>query len=98
MSFRPFVEISHRAWTIQQTWNEKTTQFDRVAVKGGRRVDQGNMTYSAFLRLLDGIDGIKPGSQASVAPAPVAAPVPEPRAAESTPAAPSHPSLFGDSL
>lgn len=98
MAFQPFVALPHYDWTIQQTWNEQTTQFDRVAVKGSRRVEQGSMTYSALLRLLDGIDGRKatPGGCRPLPATPAA--LPDPSTPDSTPAAPSHPSLFGESL
>lgn len=100
MNFRVYVETPYRDWTIQQTWNEKTTQYDRVGVKGPLRVHQDRLTYPQFIEAMDKADGrttvkefLRFRNQAladaeALAPVPPSAPAPAPRLA------PSHPSLF----
>ena len=44
-------------WTLQHTPGPKG--WDRVAVRGDRRIEQGRRTYEQFLAALDRIDGRK---------------------------------------
>jgi hypothetical protein len=97
MGFQTYVETPHRLWTIQQTWNADLIQFVRVAVKGPQRVEQGAMTYPAFLHRLDVMDGHVSPPAAAQPPKPPSVPVSVPPAPAPEPL-PSHPSLFGEAL
>ena len=65
MNFRPYVEIQYRGgWVIQQTWRTSLDRpgpdgYDRVAVRGQVRIEQGDRTFEKFLDGLDRIDGRK---------------------------------------
>jgi hypothetical protein len=52
-----YVETQYRKWTLQQTWNDEAMQWDRVAVQGELRVEQGKMTYHQFVVAMDRLDG-----------------------------------------
>jgi hypothetical protein len=93
MNFKIYVETPYREWVIQQTWNDRATQYDRVAVKGTQRVKQGPMTYQAFVQELDLLDGQKAIPSPWGKKGNESAPAPEP-----PPAIPCHQSLFEECL
>ena len=101
MNFKTYVETPYREWMIQQTWNEKTTQYDRIGVKGALQVHQDALTYPQFIEALDKADGrttvgdflrFRNKALADAEPLPpTPAPAPPPAAA-------SHPSLFDEAI
>lgn len=58
MAFADPKTIQYRDWVIQQTWNDAKTQWDRVAVKGAQRIEQGIMTYHQLLSAILKADGV----------------------------------------
>lgn len=63
MTFLPYRETLYRDWTIQHTWRTALDRpgpdgFDRVAVKAGQLVMQGEMTWQEFTGQLDALDGV----------------------------------------
>lgn len=106
MNFRPYRETPYRDWTIQHVWRTSRDRpgpdgFDRTAVKGELRVEQGNLTWTAFTQQLDTLDGLRTPPQpleslrSTPAPdqAPAPAPAPPPRRRRGEPD-PSLQSLF----
>jgi hypothetical protein len=64
MNFKTFRETDYRSWTIQHTWHTSDERpgpdgFDRVAIRGEERVEQGADSWTAFLTRLDEIDGLR---------------------------------------
>ncbi len=65
MNFRTHVETQYRGgWTIHHDWHTSEERpgpdgFDRVAVRGERRIEQGARSYVQLLDALDRIDGRK---------------------------------------
>ena len=88
MAFQPYVEMQYRGgWTVQQTWRTSLERpgpdgFDRVAVRGETRIEQGTRTFEQLLNALDRIDGRKvctdfiTGLRAGKTPAEASIPVP----------------------
>lgn len=104
MNFRTYRETLYRDWTIQHTWRTSRERpgpdgFDRTAVKGELRVEQGELTWTAFTQQLDTIDGLRLPQQplqslrSAPAPGPTPAPAPPPRRRRGEPN-PSLQSLF----
>lgn len=91
MAFADPNTIQYRDWAIQQTWNDAKTQWDRVAVKGAQRIEQGTMTYHQLLTEILKADGVAPVAQ--VLPALKSKPKPAP--AKATVCAPS---LFDEAM
>jgi hypothetical protein len=87
MNFRPYRETPYRDWTIQHVWRTSLERpgpdgFDRTAVKGDLRVEQGDLTWTAFTQQLDTIDGIRLPPQPLQALRSTPTPAPPPVAAK----------------
>jgi hypothetical protein len=92
MAFQKYLETPHDGgWTVQQTWRTSEERpgpdgFDRVAVRGNERIEQGARTFEQFLR--DLARGGNPSGEPS-SPVPfISGPGPGPRPASAPAAGP----------